>query len=73
MAHLCHTLQQEKGVQQLISSSGGNAGLAVAVAGAQLVMQVQVIVPTTTKQLVIDKLQRLGADVTVFGENWNAA
>jgi L-serine/L-threonine ammonia-lyase len=54
MAHLFHTLQQD-GVQKVISGSGGNAGLAVAVAGAQLGMQVQVIVPTTTKQLVIDR------------------
>jgi L-serine/L-threonine ammonia-lyase len=72
MAHLCHSLQQT-GTQNLISSSGGNAGLAVAVAGKQLGMSVQVIVPTTTKQLVIDKLKLTGADVTVLGENWNAA
>jgi L-serine/L-threonine ammonia-lyase len=73
VAHLCRTLQQRDNVQKLVSSSGGNAGLAVAVIGKQLGMQVQVIVPVTTKQLVIDKLQRLGADVTVHGENWNAA
>jgi L-serine/L-threonine ammonia-lyase len=72
MAHLCHTLQLE-GVQKLVSSSGGNAGLAVAVAGKQLGMQVAVVVPVTTKQMVIAKLQGLGADVTVHGDNWNAA
>jgi L-serine/L-threonine ammonia-lyase len=83
VAHLCHTLQQTGVVSKLVSSSGGNAGLAVATVAAAAAaaatntntntMQVQVIVPTTTKQLVVDKLQRLGADVTVFGENWNAA
>ena len=73
MAHLCETFQQ-KGVTQLISSSGGNAGLAVATVGClQLKMQVQVVVPKTTKQLVVQKLQALGADVTVTGENWNEA
>jgi len=73
MGHLCRTLQSEKGVTNLISSSGGNAGLAVATVGRQLGMSVQVVVPETTKPIVVDKLRSLGADVTVHGENWNAA
>lgn len=47
VAHLCHTLKL-KGVQSFVSSSGGNAGLAVACTGKLLGMQVQVIVPVTT-------------------------
>jgi L-serine/L-threonine ammonia-lyase len=72
MAHLCSSLKQE-GVTEVISSSGGNAGLAVATVGAKLGMSVSVIVPETTKPLVIAKLESLGAHVTVHGENWNAA
>lgn len=72
MAHLCLTLQQQ-GVQQLISSSGGNAGLAVATVAQQLNMSVQVIVPQTTKAIVVEKLKSLGADVTIHGDNWNQA
>jgi L-serine/L-threonine ammonia-lyase len=72
MAHLCATFEQQ-GVKQLISSSGGNAGLAVATVGAQLGMSVAVIVPETTKPMVIAKLESLGAHVTVHGKNWNAA
>lgn len=72
MAHLCATFDKQ-GVTQLISSSGGNAGLAVATVGAQLGMSVSVIVPETTKPLVITKLKSLGALVTVHGKNWNAA
>jgi L-serine/L-threonine ammonia-lyase len=72
MAHLCATFHKA-GVTQLISSSGGNAGLAVATVGAQLGMSVSVVVPETTKPMVIAKLQSLGATVTVHGENWNAA
>jgi L-serine/L-threonine ammonia-lyase len=72
MAHLCATFEKE-GVTELISSSGGNAGLAVATVGGQLGMSVSVIVPETTKPLVIAKLESLGAHVTVHGENWNAA
>jgi L-serine/L-threonine ammonia-lyase len=72
MARLCATFY-EQGVTKLISSSGGNAGLAVATVGHQLDMNVQVIVPETTKPLVIEKLESLGAHVTVHGINWNAA
>lgn len=72
MAHLCATFKKD-GVAEVISSSGGNAGLAVATVGAQLGMSVSVIVPETTKPLVIAKLESLQAHVTVHGENWNAA
>lgn len=72
MAYLCLELK-EAGVQRLISSSGGNAGLAVATVGARIGIPVDVIVPKTTKEMVIAKLQSLGASVTVHGENWNAA
>lgn len=72
VAHLCQTLH-EQGVTKLVSSSGGNAGLAVATIGKRLLMSVSVIVPETTKPLVVSKLKALGAEVTVYGENWNAA
>jgi L-serine/L-threonine ammonia-lyase len=72
MAHLGATFS-DRGVTQLISSSGGNAGLAAATVGAQLNMAVKVIVPSTTKEIVLDKLRSLGADVTVHGSNWNVA
>lgn len=72
MGHLCSELKSQN-VKKLISSSGGNAGLAVATVGRELDMVVEVVVPQTTKQLVIAKLESLGADVTVHGENWNAA
>ena len=72
MAHLCATFRQ-KGTTELISSSGGNAGLAVATVGGRLGLGVSVIVPETTKPLVIAKLESLGASVTIFGKNWNEA
>jgi L-serine/L-threonine ammonia-lyase len=88
MAHLCYTLQQKNNSQpqnpggttttttttNFISSSGGNAGLAVTTVAALLDnVTVSVIVPETTKTLVVAKLQSLGATVTVTGVNWNAA
>lgn len=56
-----------------MSSSGGNAGLATAVCGRRLGMRVTVVVPTTTKRLMLDKIRAEGAEVKVHGENWNAA
>jgi L-serine/L-threonine ammonia-lyase len=74
MANLCLQLKVgEEHCTQLISSSGGNAGLAVATVGKKLDMSVHVVVPKTTKPLVIEKLKSLGAMVTVHGENWNQA
>ncbi|GKY90870.1 hypothetical protein MPSEU_000059800 [Mayamaea pseudoterrestris] len=72
MARLCTHLQTQS-IQQLVSSSGGNAGLAVATVANVLQMQVHVIVPQTTKNMVIHKLQSLGALVTVHGIHWNEA
>lgn len=71
IGHLCSTIQEQ--TTKLISSSGGNAGLAAATVGQALQMSVQVIVPQTTKPNVIAKLRSLHADVTIHGENWNAA
>ena len=76
MAYLCERLLETKGRDntRLISSSGGNAGLAVTMVACQkLGMNVDVIVPKTTKSMVIEKLQSLGAQVTVYGNNWNEA
>ena len=73
MAHMMSTLVVEKGISKFISSSGGNAGHAAALCGRLLNVPVHVIVPTTTKSLMLDKIRNQGAKVTVHGENWNAA
>ncbi|KAL3902449.1 MAG: hypothetical protein SGPRY_012065 [Prymnesium sp.] len=72
MAHLCSTLKQT-GVSSLICSSGGNAGLAVAAMARKLEMSAHVIVPETTKAIMLDKIRAHGAHVTVHGANWNEA
>jgi len=59
---------------KVISSSGGNAGLAVTTVARNIPeMDVTVIVPQTTKPIVIQKLKKLGADVTIHGSIWNEA
>jgi L-serine/L-threonine ammonia-lyase len=74
MAHLILQLVQKKGILRIVSSSGGNAGLAAACMAQRLHLSCTVVVPTTTKAFVIDKLSTLyGATVQVVGENWNQA
>jgi L-serine/L-threonine ammonia-lyase len=75
MAHLILQLVQQKGIRRIVSSSGGNAGLAAAALAQRLQLDnCTVVVPTTTKALVRDKLSTLyGATVQVVGDNWNQA
>ena len=61
------------GASSLVSSSGGNAGLAVAYAGRRLNVPVTVVVPETTKQRAIDLIEFEKATVIVKGANWNQA
>ena len=63
----------DKGAKEFISSSGGNAGMAVAYSGRLLNTPVTVVVPETTKKIAIDMIQREGANVIVQGNNWNDA
>ena len=59
-----------EGATGFISSSGGNAGLAVAYAGRCLSVPVIVVVPQTTKQQAIALIEREGAKVIVHGKAW---
>jgi L-serine/L-threonine ammonia-lyase len=60
-------------VHGFISSSGGNAGMAVAYASQALKIPARVIVPVTTPQMMVQKLRAEQVDVVVEGENWDAA
>eukprot|EP00607_Mallomonas_marina_P008045 CAMPEP_0182417798 /NCGR_PEP_ID=MMETSP1167-20130531/2230_1 /TAXON_ID=2988 /ORGANISM="Mallomonas Sp, Strain CCMP3275" /LENGTH=275 /DNA_ID=CAMNT_0024591569 /DNA_START=184 /DNA_END=1008 /DNA_ORIENTATION=+ len=73
IGHMIYTLHEKGDMKKLISSSGGNAGHAVATVGQQLKIPVDVYVPITTKSMMVDKLKARGANVLVGGENWNAA
>jgi len=72
MARLTSSLKAQ-GISKLISSSGGNAGHSASHAGRILGMDVKVIVPTTTKPIMLEKIRAQGAEVQVHGKNWNAA
>lgn len=72
IGHLC-THHAAKGAKLFVSSSGGNAGLAVAYSGRKLHVPVKVIVPETTSQQMIEKIRKEGAEVTVHGQSWDEA
>ncbi|MGB1252024.1 MAG: pyridoxal-phosphate dependent enzyme [Candidatus Promineifilaceae bacterium] len=59
-----------KGAQSLVSSSGGNAGMAVALAGNRMGVPVTVVVPESTKQAAKDQIQSENATLIVHGESW---
>ena len=64
-------LSRSEGAQALVSSSGGNAGYAVAYAGRQLGLPVTVVVPRTTSALMRDQLRNEGATVIQEGASWD--
>lgn len=68
----CHTYY-ENGARRFISSSGGNAGLAVAYAGRLLGVPVIVVVPETTSSRAKDLLRLEQAEVVVYGNSWQEA
>jgi len=72
IGHICSNYAK-KGARQLICSSGGNAGLAVAYSGRKLGVPVKVIVPETTSLLMIRKIELEGAEVVVKGKVWDEA
>lgn len=57
----------------MVSSSGGNAGNAVAYAGKKLRVRVTVVVPSSTAKSVCERIESFGATVIVHGDVWDEA
>lgn len=62
-----------RGARRLLSSSGGNAGIAVAFAGHALSTPVVVVVPTTTSARARHLIGQEGATLIVHGDSWQEA
>jgi len=62
-----------RGAERFISSSGGNAGIAVAYAGRRLSVPAVVVVPETTTERAMALIQKEGAEVVVHGSTWQEA
>lgn len=63
----------EAGASLIVSSSGGNAGLAAAYAAKNLGVRATVVLPSTTPKSIHARLKRYGADVVVHGNVWDEA
>ena len=72
IGHICQEFVKA-GTRHLISSSGGNAGLAVAYSAKRLGVRTTVIVPKTTPDWVCKKIEAEGAQVNVVGAVWDEA
>jgi threonine dehydratase len=53
---------------RVVAASGGNAGLAVAYAARELGLTAEIVVPTSSPAVKVQRLRRLGAEVTVEGD-----
>lgn len=72
IGHACE-IYRSRGARRFIASSGGNAGLAVALAGRRLGVSVAVVVPETTTDRAKELLGLEHADVIVHGASWQEA
>ncbi|XP_056151301.1 serine dehydratase-like [Lampris incognitus] len=71
IGHLCQQMAgRSKGV---VCSSGGNAGMAAAYVAKKMGLPATIVVPSSSPQLVVQKLQTQGATVTVTGKVWDDA
>lgn len=63
----------ERGATAFISSSGGNAGIAVAHCGRKLELPVTVVVPESTSARAKELIEQEGARLIVHGKVWSEA
>jgi L-serine/L-threonine ammonia-lyase len=72
IGHACQ-IHAQRGAKRFVSSSGGNAGMAVAYAGRVLNIPVTVVVPQTTTARAQELLRLENAEVIVHGASWQEA
>ncbi|MBW8891757.1 MAG: pyridoxal-phosphate dependent enzyme [Burkholderiales bacterium] len=72
IGHACE-VHASRGSKRFLSSSGGNAGLAVAYAGRRLGQPVLVVVPESTGEWPKTLIRRQGAELIVHGKSWMEA
>jgi L-serine/L-threonine ammonia-lyase len=72
VGHACE-VHATRGARRLLSSSGGNAGMAVAYAGRRLGLPVVVVVPQSTGEWAKTLIRRQGAEIVVYGTSWMEA
>ncbi|XP_076017092.1 serine dehydratase-like [Genypterus blacodes] len=71
IGHLCQQLAtKSKGVT---CASGGSAGLAASFVARKMCLPATIVIPTSSPQLVVQKLQDQGATVKITGKVWDDA
>lgn len=66
--------KRKPGIQgHVFASSGGNAGLAAAVASSELQIPCTVVVSKATRPRLVEKIKSYGARVIVYGRHWKEA
>lgn len=61
------------GCTRLVSSSGGNAGLAAIFCAQELGLPITVVVPETTPDFIVEMMRGKGATVERVGQAWDEA
>lgn len=69
---LLHLTREEKKLG-IITASAGNHGQAVAYAAQKLGFSAMIVVPETTPHVKIEGIKKFGADLVLFGDNYDAA
>ncbi|XP_074641592.1 serine dehydratase-like [Tubulanus polymorphus] len=72
IGNLCKKAK-EAGCSHIVSSSGGNAGIAAAYSAKRLGLPCTVYVPSSTPEFIKYKLRSEGAEVIVHGDVWDEA
>ena len=73
LGYACQKALFLDGKKTFVSSSGGNAGLAVAYSGSRLGAKTTVVVPETTPEFIRERLESYKAKVIVHGKQWSEA
>ncbi|KAI8897365.1 tryptophan synthase beta subunit-like PLP-dependent enzyme [Globomyces pollinis-pini] len=66
-----NAIKKNPKLKVLVSSSGGNAGMASTIVANELQLKIVVFVPTTTSNKTINVLKENGAQVIVHGDAWD--
>ncbi|MFP4209543.1 MAG: threonine ammonia-lyase, biosynthetic [Wenzhouxiangella sp.] len=66
-------LSEEERVRGVVAASAGNHAQGIAVAAKRMGVRARVVMPQTTPAIKVDAVRRLGAEVIVHGDSYDAA
>ena len=66
-------LNEEQRAKGIIAASAGNHAQGVALSGAKLKIPAIIVMPTTTPDIKIDAVRRMGGNVVLFGNSFDEA